>query len=80
MPLAPVFSAIAIVVSIRLGTVWVDDYDNTCGAVYRPDIWSERPLCRQVMQSRMVAIGGLVVAAVLLRSQRQSAQASAREL
>lgn len=44
---------------------WVHVEDSTCGALYRPDIWRDGgDYCNDLMRSRLVAIGALVVAAV----------------
>jgi hypothetical protein len=62
---AIIYGVAAIAISIRLGTEWVDDLDNTCAALYRPDVWSDRYYCREIMRSRILAIGGLNVGLVM---------------
>ena len=68
-----------IIVAAAQAFTWIDFYDSTCGALYRPSVWRESTFCRQVMQDRALAVTAALAAATcaayaawLRRAMRQS--------
>ena len=68
-------ASVAVFASV-VGAQWVDLYDSTCGAVYRPDIWWGKDGCRGTMLLRtgvvvvMLGAAGVLAAVAVLRSRR----------
>ena len=76
---AAVLSLIALASLVPLATTWIaDPPDGTCGAVYRPDIWTRDASCGDQMLLRSVGVGVLAAAAVdLVRISTGTRSASA---
>jgi hypothetical protein len=56
--LGSVVAAMQVLAQVNMG-------DTTCGAVYRPWVWSSSPYCTQLMHARLFAAGSALVASAL---------------